>query len=163
MARYPNAVAVFARNHVPHLEAAVRATIDDATRRVAFRSNKPWSAARDRLKSRRPRRIYFAVVDGGARISYEAYLEEVYVRPDEAQLEELRPLFTERTRDETWEKLATVYVVSRCRRVSKPYPLSDLSKRDRHPLADNFKYSYAIVLERCERCGNSPCSCEAAA
>lgn len=46
-----------------------------------------------------------------------------------------------------WEgKVATLYAISGCFRLSKPFPISQLRKlSDGKPIAENYRYAYAVV------------------
>jgi hypothetical protein len=79
--RFETEVAVFARNHKRHLQEASQAAGSDHTALRTFRSWKRWVTAAKIVAKHGPIPIYFAVVDSGPTIEYEAELVDVQLDP----------------------------------------------------------------------------------
>jgi hypothetical protein len=146
-------LAVFSRNHKVHLEAAAAAGAADPERLVVLRSQKKWISAAKAVRAHGPTAIYFAVVDGGSTVEYEAELVEVEVNPasDSVTTQRLLQHVAETTKDEgLWnDQVRTLYAIRGCRRVATPYLLSELSKQaGGQPLSDGYIRNYALVRKR---------------
>lgn len=144
--------AIFSRNHRKYLETAVRSARAPATR-VAFRAATTWVSASRALDRAESIPIYFAVVGGGARVEYGATLEEVLLRPRKGAKktqEILRHSLPASANEGLWEgkksPVRTLYVITNCKRLSRPFPLTHLKKvSDGSPLSSGFRYSYSVV------------------
>lgn len=143
--------AIFARNYSFHLDEATQQEL------TTFRSKTIWRSAQDAVDIHGPRKIYFAPVDSKGLIEYEAILEEVELYPENNTDATKRLLAncSPSTQDEgLWEKdgknhVYTLYVISNCRKVSSPFPITQLKKlSDDKPIDEGFNYSYSIVYEK---------------
>jgi hypothetical protein len=143
--------AVFAKNYLRHLEAAVEISEGAPDQLIPFRSSRRWAEANRLLqRSGSTVPILFGVVDRGPEVFYRARLLEVILGPTprDARSQQLLHLRTITTRDEDWwsEGAKTFYVISRCHELERPIPYADLLKQaDGTPLSDDFKYAYALV------------------
>ena len=146
--------AVFTRNHRQHLDEAVELCAADRTRRVTFRAANRWTSAERSVSPSSPVPIYIAVVGGSGTVEYVADLCDVKTHPfrGDPKTEELLGVTTTSTKDEgLWEqyerKVKTLYCVMRCRKLARPFPLSQLKKADGgQPLSADYHYSYALVM-----------------
>lgn len=143
-------LAVFSRNYEQYLKEAAARPRDE---RVTFRSNVRWVSAERAIQQFGPRKIYFAPIDGGGRVEYEAGLVQVQVDPSRANktTQALLKHVLASTKDEgLWnDSVQTLYVIANCRRLSKPFPQTQLrNASDGSPLDENYIRSYAIVRER---------------
>ena len=146
-------IAVFTRNHRVHLDEAVVLCSADPSRQVTFRASGTWASAERAVVGGPPVPLYIAAVGGPGTVEYVAELCEVQTRPHrgDPKTERLLRLWTNSTKDEgLWEKygkrVRTLYVLSKCRRVSRPFPISNLNKAsDGAPLSAEFRYSYSLV------------------
>ena len=146
-------MAIFSRNERSHLEAATDAGSAEPERLVVLRSRKKWVAAAIAVRAHGPTAIYFAVVDGGPTVEYEAELVEVQVDPDPETVatERLLDHVAETTRHEGLrnDQVRTLYAIRGCRRLDRPYRLSELTKHDGgEPLSDGYIRNYALVRKR---------------
>jgi hypothetical protein len=146
-------LAVFAINHLDHLKEAARASQRDPAVRRTFRSRRRWVTAARAVKQDGPRRVYFAVVDSGPIIQYEAALVEVYVNPNRTAVRTKRLLGCsgETTKGENlWhDTVQTLYVISDCRKLTRRFPQTELQKfKGGLPLAANYTRPYALVRLR---------------
>ena len=154
--------AVFSRNHRKYLQGAVQVGVENRTREITFRGRTAWKSAAAAVAGKGPRPLYYAVVDEGPLVRYEALLCQVAVDPGPALMRELLELCLESTQDEgMWDgTVSTLYTISGCHKLAEPFPFTALTKlSDGCHLAGNFGYSYAIVLAYCHRCRHSPCLC----
>lgn len=141
--------AIFTRNHIRMLEYAVSAAGEDPKKLVTFRSARMWKGARELLRSGSEVLVYFTVIDDGPVVRFVARLREVLPAPDTklAAAERLLRSAPPHTIDEElWKgRVKALYAISGCRRV-EPFPMSRLIKLENgEPLAENYKYSYAMV------------------
>ena len=146
-------MAVYSRNHRGHLESAAAVGSTDSQRLVTLRSQKEWVSADKATRKYGPTAIYFAVVDGGPFVEYEAELVEVQLNPDAENPETKRLLAyaAETTSHEgLWgDKVKTLYAIRNCRKLSQHYRLSELTKCDGgQPLSDDYIRGYALVRRR---------------
>lgn len=149
-------IAVFARNHEHYLEKAVEVTGYDPDKLVTFRSSKPWTTASDALKSQKLAKIYFS--PKGALVMYEATLKEIVLNPrkgDPATDAALENQLPETVDEQLWESedcsVKTLYSVSTCRKLSRPFQMTTLIKAsDGNPISKDYKYAYLPVLELSE-------------
>jgi hypothetical protein len=142
-------LAVFSRNHPKYLREAAGKSPDE---RVTFRSNVRWVSAADALKRFGPRRIYFAEIDGGGQVGYEADLVQVQVDPSRANPTTrilLTHVLNSTKGEDLWDdSVQTLYVIANCRRVKTAFPQTKLRKaKDGTPLDVNYIRSYALVRE----------------
>lgn len=131
------------------LEFALSAARADPKRLVTFRSAKKWKGARDLLRTGSEVPVYFAVVDEGPTVRFVARLREVLPAPEKKPEAAKRLLLAappHTADEELWDgRVRALYAISGCRRV-EPFPMSRLLKLETgEPLAENYKYSYAIV------------------
>jgi hypothetical protein len=117
---------------------------------VTFRSEKPWITAAKAVDAGFQPTVYYAVVNGGPFVQYEARLAAIILRPNPSDLEVQRLLEheAESTRGEgLWNnQVKTLYGVVNCRRLSSPMPQSSLTKyHDGIPLSDAYIRNYALV------------------
>ena len=143
-------VAVFARNHGSHLESAARVSLKDPEELVTFRSQKPWITVAKAFKAGFRPTAYYAVVNGGPLVQYEAVVAAIILRPDPADPEVQRLLQpeAESTRGEgLWNnQVKTLYAVVNCHKLASPVPQSALTKyHDGTPLSDAYIRNYALV------------------
>lgn len=150
----PSPPAVFARNHRNYLEEACEVARADSERVVTFRSAQAWASAKKLLEARGAGDlpVYFAVVGEGPEVRYKARLREVLLRPASNQPDSKRLLnfVPKKTRDEgIWKEASgSLYAVSGCYELPRPFPISDLHLQTGAALSIDFKYSYALVHER---------------
>ncbi len=144
-------LAVFARNHLSYLEYASEVAADDSERLVTFRSAKAWTSAARALNEHGSGRVsvFFAVV-GEPTVQFKAKLQEVKLRPSEADSASkklLRLVPPETAAEGLWKDgHGTLYAISSCHRIENPLSLSELTKAsDNTPLSADFKYSYALI------------------
>ena len=146
--------AVFARNHRIHLDEAVALCSADSDRQVTFRASSTWASAAGAVRNCPFVPIYIAAVGGPSAVEYVAELTAVQTHPHRGDptTERLLKFYTNSTKDEgLWEKYAkrvqTLYAISRCRRLQRPFPMSKLVKAsDGTPMSPDFRYSYALVV-----------------
>jgi hypothetical protein len=140
--------AVFSRNYGSYLDEATHRGKDEWT---TFRSSVRWAAARNTVKAAGQCRIYFAVIDGDGTVDYEAELVRVQIGPSLPDVETQRLLShaLKSTRNEKlWDKnkVKTLYVISNCRKIAKPFPQTKLRKlSNNQPLDKNYIRGYALV------------------
>ena len=107
---------MFARNHERHLQEASQAAGSDHT---ALR----WVTAAKIVAKHGPISIYFAVVDSGPTIEYEAELVDVQLdpAPSDPKTQELLKHSGETTKPEgLWKETAeTLYLVRGCRKLGE--------------------------------------------
>jgi len=145
--------AVFTRNHRVHLDEAVAICSADPSRQVTFRASGTWASAERAVVGGSPVPLYIAVVGGPGTVEYVAELCDVQTHPHrgDPKTERLLQFWTNSTKDEgLWEqygkRVGTLYVLSKCRAVRRPFPISNLQKAsDGTPLSAEFRYSYALV------------------
>jgi hypothetical protein len=148
-------VAVFTRNHSKYLEEATERNVKDPVRFTAFRSALRWTGAHSANVALGPMRIYFAPVGGNKGIEYQADLHQVHLDPSSKDpiTQEVLACQLESTKSEgLWEKyrkqVKTLYVISRCERLAKPFFISELIKvSDGKSISENYGYSYCLVRE----------------
>ena len=140
-------LAVFARNWSMYLDEATKLCRNSPNRRLAYQSRQRWVTAASALGAAGPRKIYFAEIDGGPRVTHVAELVEVQVDASRQNLrtKRLLKLRPPKTREEgLWGR--TVYVIRPCRKVSRPFSMARLPLASAHKrLSPTFKYSYALV------------------
>ncbi len=152
MPKKPEKIAVFAKNHQGYLDEAVSRNAEQPERFTTFRSSKSWATAHAANAAHGTLLIYFAPVGGKKGVEYTGLLHQVHLNPssDDPVTKEVMASELDSTRAEgLWEdSVKTLYVVSHCERLARPFPLSALIKaNNRTPLSDDFKYSYAVVRE----------------
>lgn len=141
-------IAVFTRNYEHHLEKAASAA---PKRLITFRSKKRWVKAREILDKQKYARLYIAPGRDGP-IEYDSILKAIHLSPrkGEEYTERLLQLCLPGMEEEAlWEdEVQTLYVITNCRKLAKPLPLSSLTKVDGgEPLSDAFTRTYAVVYE----------------
>lgn len=145
--------AVFARNHRKYLEESAERNREDRTRLTTFRSAATWTTARRANEGEGPLEIYFAPIGGNNLVEYQADLLQVILNPsrgDRATEEALTFQLSSTENEGLWggdaRSVRTLYVVSRCVPVKRPFPMSALHKKsDGLPISEGFGYSYCIV------------------
>jgi hypothetical protein len=155
MAKRTERVAVFARNHRHYLDGAVARNAARPERFTTFRSSRKWTGAHAANAEHGTLRIYFAPVGGNQGIEYAAMLHLVHLdpHPDDPVTQEVLASELESTREEgLWEqpgkKVWTLYVISHCEQLAKPFPIAELIKAsDGTPISGNYSYSYSLVRE----------------
>jgi hypothetical protein len=126
-------LAVFARNHVQHFEEACEASSASgaSTELRVFRSDKGWVTAARVVSHHGSVPIYFAVVDAGSTVRYEAELVEVHLNPSRTD-PKTKELLKHRGKTTALEPLddgvETLYVVRGCRRLDDAFPQTELIK-----------------------------------
>jgi len=98
-------------------------------------------------------RIYFAAAGGENEVEYEADLIHVHLAPEigDPTTEKILAWQLPSTEEEgLWEEygqeVRTLYVVSRCKRVEKPFPVTELVKvSDDKLISEDYRYSYSVV------------------
>ena len=114
---------MFARNHERRLQEASQAAGSDHTALRTFRSRKRWVTAAKIVAKHGPIPIYFAVVDSGPTIEYEAELVDVQLdpAPSDPKTQELLKHSGETTKPEgLWKETAeTLYLVRGCRKLGE--------------------------------------------
>ncbi len=140
-------LAIFSRNYRKYLNEAARKGHNEP---VTFRSKLRWVTAEKAIKASGPCRIYFAEQDTSSRITYAAELMEVQIGPSLMNPRTKRLLRHEldSTRGEQlWGDTAqTLYVISNCRKLKRPFAQAKLRKaNDGKPLDANYIRSYALV------------------
>jgi hypothetical protein len=148
--------AIFSRNYSEHLDEAVEISSHNPKQPITFRSSVVWSSAKLAIETHGQRKIYFAPVGDSNFVSYEGNLEKIELYPEfNPQIaQNLLQYCTQSTREEgLWEKagkvgVKTLYVISGCRKLTSPFPVTDLRKLiDGSPIDENFSRSYAVVYE----------------
>jgi hypothetical protein len=145
-----NNCGVFSRNHEKYLKYAVEQGELDPRRLVTFRSSAKWATAERLLHDSNELPIYFAVVDQGSEVQFKAWLREIVLQPgagDPASERLLQAAPPDTEGERLWSgKVETLYAISGCYRLEKPFPISVLRKlTNNEPIAEDFKYSYALV------------------
>jgi len=138
------------------LEEATDVAQSDPTRLITFRSSGHWTSAVKALGTYNTIPIYFAVIQEGVQIAFEADLVSVYLNPDpeDPATERVLGFSLPSTADEgLWENydspVRSLYMIKRCRKLPQPFPMMKLVKvSNDEPIASNFGYSYAIVYQR---------------
>lgn len=149
-------IAVFTRNHREYLEAAASRNEVRPERFTTFRSALRWANAHLANTEHGAITIYFTPVGGDQGIEYEAILHQIYLDPvaGNTDTQEVLASQLESTHEEgLWEQyekpIKTLYVISHCRRLEKPFPISALIKvTDNKPISENYGYSYSLVYEK---------------
>src|SRR5205823_10989301 len=72
-------LAVFARNWPMYLDEATKLCRNSPNRRLAYQSRQRWVTAASAVGAAGPRKIYFAEIEGGPRVTHVAELVEVQV------------------------------------------------------------------------------------
>jgi len=142
--------AVFTRNHPSYLEECVRRCAERPTIQVTFRAITRWASVADAIQAKGPIWIYFAPIGESNQVTYRARLDEVLLEPSigEKQTDMLLSNALPATQGEgLWEgKVQTLYVISGCHQVVKPFSMNQLIRLENdEPLSDDYGYSYAIV------------------
>ncbi len=156
MAKRVERVAVFARNHRHYLDEAISRNTARPERFTTFRSSRRWAGAHTANVEHGTLTIYFAPVGGDKGIEYTAILHQVHLDPavDDPITQEVLACELESTRAEgLWEQLGqkvqTLYTISHCERIDRPFPITELIKAsDGTPISQKYGYSYSLVLER---------------
>jgi len=146
-------LAVFTRNHRRYLQEATELSRQDPGKKILFRARSKWAAAYSYIAEKGPTEIYMSAVGGNGKVEYAATLCEIMLDPSSTQprAQELLSLSLESTKEEgLWEQggkpVKTLYVISNCRELTTPFPMTDLVKiNDNKPIKDNFGYSYCLV------------------
>lgn len=149
-------IAVFARNHREYLQEAAARNLARPERFTTFRSAKKWAKVHAANVEHGTMKIYFAPVGGQQGVEYEAILHQVHLSPrmNDPITTEMLATELESTREEgLWEQyrkpVQTLYIISHCKQLADPFPISELIKvSDHKPISENFGYSYCVVLER---------------
>ena len=149
-------IAVFTRNHGKYIEEAVARNQVRPERFTTFRSSVKWTSAHLANSEYGTIPIYFAPVGSDNGVEYEALLHQIHLDPVAGQPDttEVLALELESTRDEgLWEQygsqVKTLYVISHCKRLEKPFPINNLIKlEDEKPISENYGYSYSIVFQK---------------
>lgn len=152
-----NRIAVFARNHAAHLDAACAIAKYDPSRSVMFRSSKLWSSAKKALDEQQLVKMYFSSVGSDGTIEYEAVLHSVVLNPDphDETVQALLKMSTATTAGEGLsgnndKGVRTLYVISHCKAIEparQVHMTALLKASDQTPISANFKYSYVPVIE----------------
>lgn len=148
-------IAVFTRNHASYLIAACHVTQQDSNRPITFRSAKRWSTAEAALRKQKTLQLYFAPIGSTSTVQYEATLKFLVLDPKEgdAGTESWLPFALPDTLGEgLWQTentgVKTLYVVSHCQRLERPFPITELRKAsDGVPISKDYGYSYVPVLQ----------------
>lgn len=143
--------AVFSRNHSNYLKAAAQIARSTPSRLVVFRSHVAWATAQKLLKEFGPLDIFFAAIDDNGRVTYQARLQKVHLRPrtKDSTTRRLLRLRPPETKSETdWrEGKGSIYAISHCRVVKRPFSQTKLVKiSDDLPIARDYSRSYCLVL-----------------
>lgn len=149
-------IAVFTRNHLKYIEAAVARNQVRPERFTTFRSAVKWSNAHLANSEYGAIPIYFAPIGSDKGVEYEALLHQIYLDPVAEQPDtiEILALELESTRNEgLWEQydkpVKTLYVISHCKPLDNPFPITNLIKLgDEKPISENYGYSYSIVFRK---------------
>ncbi|MBP8257217.1 MAG: HNH endonuclease [Opitutaceae bacterium] len=149
-------VAAFARNHRQYLEDAAAAGAADPSRLITFRSSKSWRRIKQALDEQDTAEIYFAPIGGAGNVEYEAVLKALVLKPKKGEPETEAALawaLPKTSEEGLWEsdegKVRTLYLVSHCRRLTDPYPTTELVKvSDQTPISADYGYSYVPVEQR---------------
>lgn len=155
MAKGRERVAVFARNHRRYLDEAVERNVARPERFTTFRSSKRWAGAHAANVAFGALKIYFVPIGENRGVEYAALLHRVHLDPDpgDAITREVLASELEDTREEgLWEKydkkVQTLYVISHCERLARPFPITELVKAsDGTPISENYGYGYSLVRE----------------
>jgi hypothetical protein len=148
--------AIFSRNYSEHLDEAVEISKHNPRQSITFRSSVVWSSAKLAIETHGQRKIYFAPVRDSNLVSYEGNLEKIELYPElnPQTAQNLLQHCTQSTRGEgLWEEagkagVKTLYVILNCRKLTSPFPFTDLRKLiDASPIDENFSRSYAVVYE----------------
>ena len=142
-------VAIFSRNWPKYLKAAAKRGANEPT---TFRSKVRWVSAAKAIKLHGPRRIYFASIEGGGLVEFEADLVDVQLDPVKSNSRTRLLLGHELAMTEgedLWDDgVQTLYVITNCRKIPTPFPQTRLHKvSDQKPIDANYIRSYALVVE----------------
>lgn len=146
-------VAVFVRNHVHYLERACQISAEDPSRPVTFRSSKKWAAAKKALDEQVVVRAYLSPTGGDGQVTFSAMIKNIVLDPRKGDADTDRALanqLPETVNEDLWAQddgpVKTLYEVSHCKRLSSPFPMTQLLKRsDGKPISENYGYSYVPV------------------
>lgn len=145
-------IAIFAKNHERHLEAAADIADSNSEQIVVFQSGAPWTSAAELLNEHGPGTVpvYIAVVGRGPFAFFRARLQEVLLRPKatDPRTQQLLSLRTWTTSNEDlWsEGKGSLYAISGCQKLLEPIPYQNLFKvSDDKPIQDTYGYSYAVI------------------
>ena len=149
-------IAVFARNYLEYIEAAVARNQVRPERFTTFRSAVKWANAHFANSVYGAIPIYFSPVGGDKGVEYEALLHQIHLDPVAEEPDTIEALASEleSTKNEgLWEQygklVKTLYVISHCRRLNNPFPITNLIKLDdEKPISENYGYSYSIVFKK---------------
>ena len=149
-------IAAFVRNHRKYLDGASKISRSDPSRLVTFRSSKSWARIKQALDEQETVKIYFAPVGGDGTVEYEGTLKALVLNPKRGEPDTDAALGWDlpETKDEgLWENengvVRTLYLVSNCRKLPQPFPMTELVKTSNGaPISANYGYSYVPVAER---------------
>jgi hypothetical protein len=150
MIQQNNDGGIFTRNHRTYLETAADIARRYPSQLVTLRSKTRWRTASNLLKSSGQIPIYFAVVDEGPMIQFRAWLREVRLQPQQgdSETETLLNLGVAPADERLWDgRVETLYVISGCYELEKPFPMMQLKKLNGgEPIDENYGYSYIPVI-----------------
>lgn len=142
--------AVFSRNWEPYLRSAALIARTHPAQLIPFRSHVPWATAASYVDKIGPIPIYFAENDGDGKVTYSARLRVVHLRPrksDTVTRKLLRYQLAETKADTGWQSgKGTIYAISHCHRVAKPFSQTALVKlSDETAIDRDYSRSYCLV------------------
>lgn len=150
-------IAIFVRNHLDYLNAAVTRNKKDPEKPTTFRARTAWKSALLALQAHGTLPIYFAPVAGSGNVEFSAILHHIKLDPlrgDDETETYLGFALTDHEVDETsneglWEqfgkRVKTLYVITHCKPIS-PFPFTDLIKLSNGShISPDYGYSYCIV------------------
>lgn len=152
--------AVFTRNHSKYLRTASRIAAKQPAKLITFRSRLRWTSANAALSAGGPRAIYFSSDEpnhgeAAPMVTHEAVLHIVILGPrirSKQTREALDNCLPATKLEGLWEegrRVQTLYVISHCRKMRRPFRIDNLVKiSDGKPLSVKYKYSYALVKSR---------------
>ena len=145
-------VGVFTRGYPDQMEEASKR---DGHELTTFRSQQPWTSAKNALEWRDDDVVVYYCPKGGEEVQYEATLEDVLLHPerDDEKTEELlkTQLDIHRKHDDgLWSgSVESLYRVSEFRELRSPFPFTSLRKlKDGEHIDPDYGYSYSIVRKR---------------
>jgi hypothetical protein len=145
-------VGVFTRGYPDQMKEASQRDDDELT---TFRSQQPWTSAKNALEWRNDDVVVYYCPKGGEEVQYKATLEDVFLHPerdDEKTEEFLKTQLSihEEHDDGLWSgSVKTLYRVSGFRELKDPLPFISLKKlKDGEHIDPDYGYSYSIVKKR---------------